>query len=167
MTDALSARKPSAGVKRTGQRLIRRHLLAMIVVSQLMITLDASVIVTALPKIRTGLHLASVNLSWVQNASAAAPPQHQERRREPRSVGRRRGTLPHGRVMTSNVTRNEVLCRHPRPPESSKVPEESAPDAGVAVDQGSHNPFDATGAPRALASLANGPLTDSRRYAVG
>jgi hypothetical protein len=114
MTDALSARKPSTGVKRTGQRLISRHLLAVIVVSQLMITLDASVIITAQPKIRTGLHLASANLSWVQNASAAAPPQHQQRRREPRSIGRRRGTLPQGRVMTSNVTRNRVYPRDRR-----------------------------------------------------
>src|SRR6266700_8275846 len=44
-------------------------------------------------------------------------------------------------VMTSNVTRNEVLWSVFRFPESSKVQEESAIDVHVPVEQGSHNPW--------------------------
>jgi EmrB/QacA subfamily drug resistance transporter len=46
--------------------------LAIIVIGQLMIILDASIVITALPNIRTGLHLSPANLSWVQNAYTLA-----------------------------------------------------------------------------------------------
>jgi EmrB/QacA subfamily drug resistance transporter len=44
----------------------------MILACQLMFTLDTSVIVTALPKIRETLHFSSSGLSWVQNAYTLA-----------------------------------------------------------------------------------------------
>ncbi len=44
----------------------------MILSCQLMFTLDTSVIVTALPKIRESLHFSSSGLSWVQNAYTLA-----------------------------------------------------------------------------------------------
>ncbi|HEX4427654.1 MAG TPA: MFS transporter [Frankiaceae bacterium] len=44
----------------------------MILTCQLMFTLDTSVIVTALPKIRETLHFSSSGLSWVQNAYTLA-----------------------------------------------------------------------------------------------
>jgi EmrB/QacA subfamily drug resistance transporter len=47
-------------------------ILTIIVVGQLMIILDASIIITALPHIRTGLHLPPASLSWVQNAYTLA-----------------------------------------------------------------------------------------------
>jgi EmrB/QacA subfamily drug resistance transporter len=47
-------------------------ILTIIVVGQLMIILDASIIITALPHIRTGLHLSPASLSWVQNAYTLA-----------------------------------------------------------------------------------------------
>ena len=40
----------------------------MILTCQLMIILDASVVITALPKIRESLHFSPTSLSWVQNA---------------------------------------------------------------------------------------------------
>ncbi len=46
--------------------------LALIVVSYLMIILDASVVITALPDIRTSLGFSSTGLSWVQNAYTLA-----------------------------------------------------------------------------------------------
>lgn len=46
--------------------------LIMILSCQLMFTLDTSVIVTALPKIRETLHFSSSGLSWVQNAYTLA-----------------------------------------------------------------------------------------------
>src|ERR1700712_4184428 len=46
--------------------------LAMILACQLMFTLDTSVVVTALPKIRETLHFSSSGLSWVQNAYTLA-----------------------------------------------------------------------------------------------
>ncbi|MCW3047734.1 MAG: transporter, partial [Solirubrobacterales bacterium] len=42
--------------------------LAIILACYLMIVLDMSVIITALPKIHTSLHFSSAGLSWVQNA---------------------------------------------------------------------------------------------------
>jgi EmrB/QacA subfamily drug resistance transporter len=42
--------------------------LVMILTCQLMIILDASVVITALPKIRESLHFSPTSLSWVQNA---------------------------------------------------------------------------------------------------
>src|ERR1700712_4988916 len=46
--------------------------LAMILACQLMFTLDTSVVVTALPKIRETLHFSATGLSWVQNAYTLA-----------------------------------------------------------------------------------------------
>jgi EmrB/QacA subfamily drug resistance transporter len=48
----------------------RRMVLAIILATYLMIVLDASVVITALPKIREGLHFAAADLSWVQSAYA-------------------------------------------------------------------------------------------------
>ncbi|WP_035058403.1 MFS transporter [Andreprevotia chitinilytica] len=42
--------------------------LAIVLVSYLMIVLDISIVITALPKIREGLHFSTTALSWVQNA---------------------------------------------------------------------------------------------------
>src|SRR4029079_316622 len=42
--------------------------LALILTCQLMIILDASVVITALPKIHHALDFSSTGLSWVQNA---------------------------------------------------------------------------------------------------
>ena len=44
----------------------------MILACQLMFTLDTSVVVTALPKIRQTLHFSATGLSWVQNAYTLA-----------------------------------------------------------------------------------------------
>ncbi len=44
----------------------------MILACQLMFTLDTSVVVTALPKIRESLHFSPTGLSWVQNAYTLA-----------------------------------------------------------------------------------------------
>jgi EmrB/QacA subfamily drug resistance transporter len=46
--------------------------LVMILACQLMFTLDTSVVVTALPKIRESLHFSATGLSWVQNAYTLA-----------------------------------------------------------------------------------------------
>lgn len=46
----------------------KRIILAMIVACQLMMVLDASVLVTAIPEIGRTLHLSTVALTWVQNA---------------------------------------------------------------------------------------------------
>jgi EmrB/QacA subfamily drug resistance transporter len=46
--------------------------LLMILGCQLMFTLDTSVVVTALPKIRETLHFSATGLSWVQNAYTLA-----------------------------------------------------------------------------------------------
>jgi EmrB/QacA subfamily drug resistance transporter len=44
--------------------------LAIILASYLMIILDVSIVITALPKIHASLHFSSTGLSWVQNAYA-------------------------------------------------------------------------------------------------
>jgi MFS family permease len=46
--------------------------MAIILTSQLMIVLDASVIITALPKIRDAFGFSPTGLSWVQNAYTLA-----------------------------------------------------------------------------------------------
>lgn len=46
----------------------KKIILAMIVACQLMMVLDASVLVTALPEIGRTLHLSTAALTWVQNA---------------------------------------------------------------------------------------------------
>jgi EmrB/QacA subfamily drug resistance transporter len=48
----------------------RRMVLAIILATYLMIVLDASVVITALPKIHEGLHFSTAELSWVQSAYA-------------------------------------------------------------------------------------------------
>src|SRR5436190_8904244 len=48
----------------------RRMVLAIILGTYLMIVLDASVVITALPKIQAGLHFSASDLSWVQSAYA-------------------------------------------------------------------------------------------------
>ncbi|MGO9977420.1 MAG: MFS transporter [Solirubrobacteraceae bacterium] len=46
--------------------------LAIILASYLMIVLDISIVITALPKIHGGLHFSATGLSWVQNAYTLA-----------------------------------------------------------------------------------------------
>jgi EmrB/QacA subfamily drug resistance transporter len=48
----------------------RRMVLGIILATYLMIILDASVVITALPKIREGLDFSAADLSWVQSAYA-------------------------------------------------------------------------------------------------
>ena len=48
----------------------QRTVLAIILATYLMIVLDASVVITALPKIHEGLHFSTADLSWVQSAYA-------------------------------------------------------------------------------------------------
>ena len=48
----------------------QRMVLGIILATYLMIILDASVVITALPKIREGLDFSSAELSWVQSAYA-------------------------------------------------------------------------------------------------
>ena len=48
----------------------RRMVLGIILATYLMIVLDASVVITALPKIHDGLHFSAAELSWVQSAYA-------------------------------------------------------------------------------------------------
>ena len=47
-------------------------MLAIILASYLMIVLDISIVITALPKIHAGLHFSATGLSWVQNAYTLA-----------------------------------------------------------------------------------------------
>ncbi len=46
--------------------------LVLILACQLMIIIDASVVITALPEIKAGLHFSPTTLSWVQNAYTLA-----------------------------------------------------------------------------------------------
>src|SRR4051794_17196391 len=48
----------------------RTMVLGIILATYLMIVLDASVVITALPKIHDGLHFSAADLSWVQSAYA-------------------------------------------------------------------------------------------------
>src|SRR3954447_12441793 len=50
----------------------QRMVLGIILATYLMIVLDASVVITALPNIHEGLHFSAAGLSWVQNAYALA-----------------------------------------------------------------------------------------------
>lgn len=50
----------------------RRSILVIILVSYLMIVLDISIVITALPKIRADLGFSAADLSWVQNAYTLA-----------------------------------------------------------------------------------------------
>jgi EmrB/QacA subfamily drug resistance transporter len=60
-----SARPRSAG---GGTRANPSLVLGIILATYLMIVLDVSVIITALPRIHGALHFSAANLSWVQNA---------------------------------------------------------------------------------------------------
>ncbi|HEX7863423.1 MAG TPA: MFS transporter [Variovorax sp.] len=50
----------------------RMAVLAIILASYLMIVIDISIVITALPKIQAGLHFSPASLSWVQNAYTLA-----------------------------------------------------------------------------------------------
>jgi MFS family permease len=50
----------------------RTLVLAIILVGYLMIVLDISIVITALPKIQRGLDFSAAGLSWVQNAYTLA-----------------------------------------------------------------------------------------------
>src|SRR5580704_8162451 len=50
----------------------RTTVLAIVLVSYLMIVLDISIVITALPKIQQGLEFSATGLSWVQNAYTLA-----------------------------------------------------------------------------------------------
>jgi MFS family permease len=50
----------------------RGPVLAIILASYLMIVLDISIVITALPMIHSGLHFSATGLSWVQNAYTLA-----------------------------------------------------------------------------------------------
>jgi MFS family permease len=52
--------------------LRKTAVLAIILASYLMIVLDISIVITALPKIHRGLHFSATSLSWVQNAYTLA-----------------------------------------------------------------------------------------------
>src|SRR5260221_8558800 len=73
----------TATLTRTGRarHALRRHrdtlrpehktiVLGLILATYLMIVLDVSVVITALPKIHEGLHFSVADLSWVQSAYA-------------------------------------------------------------------------------------------------
>ncbi len=63
-----------AGAKSGGQPAARRPavVLAVILVTQLMVILDGTVVNIAMPKIQQALDFSPANLSWVQNAYALA-----------------------------------------------------------------------------------------------
>lgn len=54
------------------QRPRHAAVLAIILASYLMIVIDISIVITALPKMQAGLHLSPASLSWVQNAYTLA-----------------------------------------------------------------------------------------------
>ena len=58
------------GTPGTGRR--QSIMLAVILVTQLMVVLDATVVIVALPNVRTALGFSAADLSWVQNAYALA-----------------------------------------------------------------------------------------------
>ncbi len=61
---------PQGSVRRSKESTSKSSLLVLIIIltCQLMIILDASVVITALPRIRESLHFSTTSLSWVQNA---------------------------------------------------------------------------------------------------
>jgi EmrB/QacA subfamily drug resistance transporter len=67
MTDTLTERAPRqpAGPRRGGNPTV---VLGIILATYLMIILDATIVITALPDIHRALHFSSTGLSWVQNA---------------------------------------------------------------------------------------------------
>ncbi len=83
MTSSLLTRVPAGGFGRpsgpgSADRGPAGHgkpsplVMAIILTSQLMVVLDASVVITALPKISQAFHLSTTSLSWVQNAYTLA-----------------------------------------------------------------------------------------------
>jgi EmrB/QacA subfamily drug resistance transporter len=67
MTTTLTQRVPErpSGPRPAGNSTV---ILSIILVTYLMIILDATVVITALPNIHRALHFSSTGLSWVQNA---------------------------------------------------------------------------------------------------
>ena len=67
MTATLTQRAPGhpTGPRPTGNPKV---VLAIILATYLMIILDATIVITALPDIHRALHFSSTGLSWVQNA---------------------------------------------------------------------------------------------------
>jgi EmrB/QacA subfamily drug resistance transporter len=67
MPTTLTRRAPGhpTGARPTGNRNV---VLAIILATYLMIILDATIVITALPDIHRALHFSSTGLSWVQNA---------------------------------------------------------------------------------------------------
>jgi EmrB/QacA subfamily drug resistance transporter len=59
-----------AGIAGTARTASRSAALAIILVCQLMVVLDATIVNIALPDISTALHFSTANLSWVLNAYA-------------------------------------------------------------------------------------------------
>jgi EmrB/QacA subfamily drug resistance transporter len=59
---------PSLQSKRAARQTSSTLILTIILACQLMIVLDVSIIISALPKIHRALGFSSTNLSWVQNA---------------------------------------------------------------------------------------------------
>jgi EmrB/QacA subfamily drug resistance transporter len=68
MMSLLARRAPTRRV--TSHAANPNLVLGLILAAYLMIVLDVSVIITALPEIHTALHFSSAGLSWVQNAYA-------------------------------------------------------------------------------------------------
>jgi EmrB/QacA subfamily drug resistance transporter len=67
---SVAASGAGTGAPGTGRR--QSIMLAVILVTQLMVVLDATVVIVALPKVRTALGFSPSDLSWVQNAYALA-----------------------------------------------------------------------------------------------
>jgi MFS family permease len=57
---------------RTQSTAHKTPVLAIVLVSYLMIVLDISIVITALPKIHSDLHFSATGLSWAQNAYTLA-----------------------------------------------------------------------------------------------
>ena len=57
---------------RTGSPVHKTAVLAIVLASYLMIVLDISIVITALPKIHAGLNFSTTGVSWVQNAYTLA-----------------------------------------------------------------------------------------------
>src|ERR1039458_5837919 len=72
MTSALIERVPARPVSRSrssrGGEAHSKVVLAVILATYLMIILDATIVITALPQIHRSLGFSSTGLSWVQNA---------------------------------------------------------------------------------------------------
>src|SRR5689334_10484398 len=66
MTSALLRHAPAR--LRTGSAPGQAMLLSIILATYLMIILDVSIVITALPEIHGALHFSTTGLSWVQNA---------------------------------------------------------------------------------------------------